>query len=135
VDYGFNYVGADGVRLIGCMDSNWVGIASDKKSTSGCCFSLGSAVVSWFNRKQMSMALSSAEAKYMAASQASCEALWLRKMLHGLFGQRLKPTTIYCDNQRCMKLSENPVFHDWSKQIEIGYHFIRDWVQRRVVKL
>jgi hypothetical protein len=40
------------------------------------------------------MALSSAETKYMAASQASCEALWLRKMLVGLFGVQLRPTVI-----------------------------------------
>eukprot|EP00253_Pinus_taeda_P026897 PITA_26897 len=45
------------------------------KSTSGCCFGLGSAVVSWFSRKQQSVALSSAEAEYMAASLASCEAI------------------------------------------------------------
>jgi MFS-type transporter involved in bile tolerance (Atg22 family) len=53
--------------------------------------------VSWFSRKQKSVALSSAEAEYMAASQASCEALWLRKMLVGLFGLQLRPTVIYCD--------------------------------------
>ena len=70
----------------------------------------------------------------MAASQASCEAIWLRKMLVGLFGQRLRPTVIYCDNQSCIKLTENPVFHDRSKHIEIKYHFIRDCVQRGDVK-
>jgi hypothetical protein len=41
--------------------------------------------VSWFSQKQKSVALSLAEAEYMAASQASCEALWLCKMLVGLF--------------------------------------------------
>jgi hypothetical protein len=71
----------------------------------------------------------------MAASQASCEALWLRKMLVGLFGVQLRPTVIYCDNQSCIKLSENPVFHDRSKHIEIRYHFIRDYVQRGAVEL
>jgi hypothetical protein len=84
--------------------------------------------VSWFSRKQNSVALSSAEAEYMAVSQASCEALWLLKMLVGLFGVQLRPTVIYCDNQSCIKLSENPVFHDRSKHIEIRYHFIRDYV-------
>jgi hypothetical protein len=64
------------------------------------------------------MALSSAEAEYMAASLASCEAIWLRKLLAGLFGQELEPTVIHCDNQSCIKLSENPVFHDRSKHIE-----------------
>jgi hypothetical protein len=50
--------------------------------------------VSWFSRKQKSMALSLVEAEYMAASQASCEALWLCKMLVGLFGVQLRPTVI-----------------------------------------
>ena len=46
VDYGLHYVRGDGVRLVGYSDSNWVGCASDWKSTSGCCFGLGSVVVS-----------------------------------------------------------------------------------------
>eukprot|EP00253_Pinus_taeda_P021492 PITA_21492 len=124
VDYGLDYRQGDGVRLVGYADSDWAGCASDRKSTSGCCFGLGSAVVSWFSRKQQSVALSSAEAEYMAASLASCEAIWLRKMLFGLFGQPLRPSVIYCDNQSCIKLTENPVFHDRSKHIGIKYHFI-----------
>jgi hypothetical protein len=71
----------------------------------------------------------------MAASQASCKAIWLRKMLVGLFGQEMSPIVIHCDNQSCIKLSENPVFHDRSKHIEIKYQFIRDWVQRGAVQL
>eukprot|EP00253_Pinus_taeda_P027482 PITA_27482 len=103
VDNGLDYVRCDGVKLIGCTDSDGGGSVSDRKNTFGCCFSLGSAIVSWFSRKQKSVALSNAEAKYMAASQAP--SLWLRKMLHGLFIQMLRPTTIYCENQSCIKLS------------------------------
>ena len=84
--------------MAGYTDSDWVGCAFDRKSTSRCCFGLGSAVVSWFSRKQQSVALTSAEAEYMAANLASCEAIWLRKMLFGLFGQPLRPSLIYCDN-------------------------------------
>jgi hypothetical protein len=135
VDFGLNYVKGDGVRLVGYIDSDCAGCAANRKITSGCCFSLGSALVSWFSWKQKSVALSSAEAEYMAANQASCEAIWLRKMLVGLFGQEMSPTVIHCDNQSCIKLSENLVFHDRSKHIEIRYHFIHDWVQRGVVQL
>ena len=71
--------------MIGGLYRDWAGCVSDRKSTSGCCFGLGSVVVSRFSRKQKSVALSSAEAEYMAASQASCEALWLRKLLVELF--------------------------------------------------
>jgi hypothetical protein len=62
----------------------------------------------------------------MAASQASCEAICLCKMLVGLFGQEMSPTVIHCDNQSCIKLSENPLFHDQLKHIQIKYHFIHD---------
>jgi hypothetical protein len=90
VDYGLDYLRGDGVRLVGYTDSDWAGCVSDRKSTFGCCFRLGSIVVSWFSRKQKSVALSSAEFEYMAARQASCEALWLPKLLVGLFGVRVE---------------------------------------------
>eukprot|EP00253_Pinus_taeda_P034538 PITA_34538 len=86
-------------------------------------------------RKQRFVALSSAEAEYMAASLAACEAIWMRKILVELFGSHLEPTVIYCDNQSCIKLSTNPVFHDISKHIDIRYHHIRDCVQRRIMLL
>ena len=121
--------------LVGFKDSYWAGSASNQKSTSGCCFRLGSTVVSWFSRKQKSVALSSAKVEYMAASHASCEALWLRKLMVDLFDQELRPIVIHCDNQSCIRLSENPVFHDRSKHIEIRYHFIRDYVKRGAVEL
>ena len=86
VDFGLDYRQGDGVRLARYTDSDWAGCASDRKSTSGCYFGLGSTVVSWFSWKQQSVALSSAKAEYMAASLASCEAIWLCEMLFGLFG-------------------------------------------------
>jgi hypothetical protein len=135
VEFGLSYIQGDGVKLVGYSDADWAGNAVDRKSTSGCVFSLGSGAISWFNRKQKSVALSSAEAEYMAASLASCEAIWLRKLLMGLFEQELETTVIHCDNQSCIKLSENPVFHDRSKHIEICYHFIRDCVQKGSVRL
>eukprot|EP00253_Pinus_taeda_P018162 PITA_18162 len=135
LDFGLDYRQGYGVRLVGYTDSDWAGSTSDRKSSSWCCFGLGSAVVSWISRKQQSFTLSSAEVEYMAASLASCDAIWLRKMLFGLFVQALRPLVIYCDNQSCIKLTENPVFHDRSKHIEIKYHFVRDYVQKGAVKL
>jgi len=93
------------------------------------------AVVSWYRRKQRSVALSSPEAEHMAASQAACEAIWMQKILVGLFGQMMDPTVIYCDNHSCIKLSENPVFHDRSKHIDIHYHHLRDCVVKRIMML
>jgi len=47
----------------------------------------------------------------------------------------MEATNLYCDNQSCINLSENLVFHDRSKHIDIRCHFIRDCVQRGVVQL
>ncbi len=66
------------------------------------------------SRKQKSVALSTAEAEYIFASMASCEAVWLWKLLSELFGFTLDTAVILCDNQSVIRLSENPVFHDRS---------------------
>jgi hypothetical protein len=75
------------------------------------------------------------EAKYIAACFASCEAIWIHKLLTGLFDLEMEATTILCDNQSCIKMRENPMFHDKSKHIEIQYHYIHDIVQREAIKL
>jgi hypothetical protein len=71
----------------------------------------------------------------MVASQGICKAIWIHKMLVGLFGQEKPPIIIHYDNQSYIKLSENLVFHDRSKNIDIRYHFICDWVHRGAVQL
>ena len=71
----------------------------------------------------------------MVASQATCEAISMRKILVGLFGQRMDPTVIYCDKQSCIQLSKNLVFHDRSKHIDIQYHHLRDCVVKRIMLL
>jgi hypothetical protein len=61
------------------------------------------------------------------------EAVWLHKLLANLFDHEMDSTIIHCDNQSCVNLSENHVFHDKSKHIEIKYHYIIDMVQRKAV--
>jgi len=71
----------------------------------------------------------------MAASMAAYEGMWPRKLLAGLFECGLEATVVHCDNQSGIRLSENPVFHDQSKHIDIRYHFLRDCVQRGTIWL
>ena len=87
------------------------------------------------SRKQKLVALSTVEAEYIAASMTCCEVVWLRKLFSELFGHVLDTTVILCDNQSGICLSENTVFHDQSKHIDIRYHFVRDMVQRGIVRL
>jgi hypothetical protein len=85
INYGLRYTTSSDIQLHGFTDSNWAGSAEDRKSTLGMCFSLGSVMISWGSRKQKSIALSTAEAKYMAACEACTETVWLRKLISDLF--------------------------------------------------
>jgi hypothetical protein len=135
INYGLRYTASSNIQLHGFTDSDWAGSAEDRKSTSGMCFSLGSAMISWGSRKQKSAALSTAEAEYMAGCEACTKAIWLRKLISDLFDQIPESTIIYCDNRSCIRLLEQHVFHERSKHIEIKCYFIRDKVQEGEVKL
>ena len=100
-------------------DADWAWSPSDEKCTLGDIFSVGSVTVSWYSRKHRFVVLKSTEVEHVVASQATCESIWMKKILVGLFSQEMDPTMIYCDNQSCIKLSESPIFHDRSKHIDI----------------
>jgi hypothetical protein len=85
--------------------------------------------------KQSNISLSMTEAEYIVACSASCEAIWIQKLLIGLFDLEMDATMILCDNQSCIKMTMNLVFHDKTKHIEIWYHYNCDLVQKGVVKL
>jgi hypothetical protein len=85
----------------------------------------------WFpsaTGNKISVPLSTREAEYIVLSLEVREAVWLHKILTYLFDHKIGPTIIHCDNHSCVKLSENLVFHDRLKHIEIKYHYIRDMV-------
>jgi hypothetical protein len=112
IGYGLRYAANVDLSLEGYADEYCEGSAVDRKNTSGCFFTLGSTTVSWCSRKQSSVALSTTDAEYIALSVEVHEVVWLRKLLTDLFDHEMNPMTIHCDNQSCVNLSENPMFHD-----------------------
>jgi hypothetical protein len=62
-------------------------------------------MISWQSRKQSSIALSTTEVEYIAVCSASCEAIWIQKLLIGLFDLEMEVTMILCDNQSCTKMT------------------------------
>ena len=132
IAYGLWYVVDCEFRLVGYTDSNWVGSVTDWKITLGCCFSLGSAMIAWRSRKQMSVALSTDKAEYIAMCSSCSEVVWLRKLISGLFDLELDAACIYCDNQSCIKLSKNPVFHDKSKHTTSSISLYVIWWKREL---
>ncbi|KAJ0576790.1 putative RNA-directed DNA polymerase [Helianthus annuus] len=135
VDHGIWYKKNEICKLVGYSDSDWAACADDRKSTSAYVFSLGSGVIAWSSKKQATVALSSTEAEYIAAAGATCECIWLRRILEDLGFKQEEPTVIYCDNKSAINLSRNPVLHSRSKHIELRYHFIREMVMKERISL
>ena len=90
---------------------------------------LGGGAITWASKLQPTVALSSAEAEYMAVSAAVQDAIYLRKLFNDLGFEQREPTVIHEDNQGCIALTENPVMHKRTKHIDIRHHFIRERVE------
>ena len=132
---GLLYKKDDSKSVIGFSDADWGGDIEDSKSTSGYCFEVGGTIVSWRSNKQSCVALSTAEAEYIALSSTAQEAIWLNELWKDFNREPSKPTVIFEDNQAAIKLARNPQYHGKTKHISIKYHFIRDQVSRNVIEL
>ncbi|KAL8089474.1 hypothetical protein AgCh_039081 [Apium graveolens] len=115
--------------IIGYSDSDLARNVEDRKSTGGMVFYLNNNLITWNSRKQRCVALSSREAEFMAATAASCQAIWLRKLLSQITGFKIPPVKLCIDNKSAIYLAKNPVFHGRSKHIDIRIHFIRECVE------
>ena len=116
--------------LVGYTDSDVGGDLVGRRSTGGMAFYVNESLVTWNSHKEKTVALSSCEAEFMAATAAAKQALWLKNLLGELTGTQLKTMTLMVDNNSAIALMKNPVFHGRSKHIDIKYHFIRECVER-----
>jgi len=116
-------------------NADWAGSVDDRKSTSGGAFFMGSRLVSWFNKKQSSIALSTAEAEYVVATSFCTQLLWMMQTMQDIQITCTLPISILCDNISAISISKNPVMHSKTKHIPIKYHFLREQVLEQKVKL
>ena len=136
--------------LISYSDTDFAGSLLDRKSTSGTCQFLGQYLVSWFGNKQVSVALSTIEVEYVAASLFCSQVLWQKQQFID-YGINIKHILIKCDNisainlsknpinldhilikcdnTSAINLSKNPIQHSRTKNIDIRHHFLRDHIQ------
>ncbi|KAI3510533.1 hypothetical protein L1887_17599 [Cichorium endivia] len=130
VDYGLVYTrGSDEKDVTRYTDSDLARDVNDRRSTSGMAFYLNENLVTWASQKQRSVALSSCEAEFMAATSATCQGIWIRRLLIELTGKTVSPVVLYVDNKSAIELMKNPVFHGRSKHIDTRFHFIRECVE------
>ena len=120
----YSYVGTPKPAVITCVDANWARDVDDRKSTSAFVFLFWGCVVSWYCRKQSVVALSTAEAEYYAASEATKEAIWVSRMLAEI-GIVTGCVPLLDDSQACIRMVERKTTSNKTKHVDIKAHFIR----------
>lgn len=122
-------------NLFAYSDSDWAENRHDRKSHSGMiCFVNGGAVM-WSCRKQPVVALSSAEAEYVALSETCKEMIWIDRVARHFGVKASQQIPIYSDSQSAIAMVERNNFSHRTKHIDTRYHFIKDLAERRIIKL
>ena len=116
--YGLLFKRNGSKAVIGYCDANWGGDTTDSKSTSGYLFQVGGTAITWQSKKQLCVALSTAEAEYVALAGAAQEPVWLKQLNEDLTGKS-EPVMIHEDNQSAIAIAKNPQFHGRMKHINI----------------
>uniref|UniRef100_A0A2N9IGZ9 Integrase catalytic domain-containing protein n=1 Tax=Fagus sylvatica TaxID=28930 RepID=A0A2N9IGZ9_FAGSY len=133
--HGLHFSAQSSLELRAYADADWAGDPTDRRSTTGYCFLLGSSLISWRSKKQSVVARSSTEAEYRALADATSELLWLRWLLADMGAPQTTSTPIHCDNRSAIHIAHNDVFHERTKHIEIDCHFIRHHLQQSALHL
>ncbi|GJY59192.1 ribonuclease H-like domain, reverse transcriptase, RNA-dependent DNA polymerase [Tanacetum coccineum] len=134
-DHGITYKHNGGNKIHGYSDSSYGVNTQEGKGTTGIIFYYGESPISWSTQKQATVALSSCESEFIAATAAATQALWLKRLLSKLTHTQEEKITIQVDNKSAIALMKNPVFHGRSKHIDTKYHFIRECVEREDIQV
>ncbi len=134
-NYGITYR-AHSTRHVGPTDSNiFYGFsdaayanADDRRSISGYVYLSNGGAITWGSKKQTTIALSSTEAEYVALSEASREAMWLRHLYGELGYIQKEPILLLGDNDGSIAMARNPEFHKRTKHVDIRWHWVRELV-------
>lgn len=134
-DYNYKGPSVRSLKLTAFSDADWGGDKDTRRSHTGGVLFLAGGAIAWISKKQSSVAMSSAEAEYMAASLVCREVIWIRSLLAGFGFKQDGPTVIHEDNAACVQMSKNPVNHSKTKHIDLHYHFVRERVETGEVRL
>lgn len=132
-DYGLMYHKGGDEKLIGYSDSSYNNNREDGRGTTGVAYYYSGNLITWTSQMQKIVDLSSCEAKYMVATTAAYQGIWLRNLFSDLVGKIAKKVKLLIDNQSTIALIRNPVFHGRSKHIDTEYHFIHMCIEREQI--
>ncbi len=135
INLSLQYKRTESLEIVGYSDADWANDMETRHSTSGNVFVMGEGPISWLSQKQATVALSTAEAEYIALCSAAQEAVWLKQLFKDIGVDITKPLMVMEDNQGAIAMTNNPVGHKRTKHIDIRYHFVREQVQKGTMKL
>lgn len=121
-------------NIEGFADADHAG-DKDRKSYSGFVFLCQGGAISWESKKQRTVALSTAEAEYVALSEATREAVFLQRFMAEMKEESEKIINIYSDSQSAIAIAQNPVHHQRTKHVDVRYHFVREAVASEVINV
>ena len=121
-------------KMVAYVDASH-GATEDGKGITGFVLILSNGPISWSSKKQRLTTLSSAEAEYVALSDVTQEIIWIRNFLEELKHPLEAATVVYEDNQAAIALAHNTIINQRTKHIAIKYHFVRDHVSGKIIKL
>ncbi|KAG5867541.1 hypothetical protein JTB14_003239 [Gonioctena quinquepunctata] len=128
-ELGIHYSKEEQLQLSGFSDSDYASDKDTRKSTTGYIFKLCNGAVTWSSKRQHAVTLSTTEAEYVAACQATKEAIWIRRLMNDIGESVSMATPSNIDNQSAIKLIHNPEFHNRTKHVDIQFHFVREKFQ------
>ena len=131
---GLWYPKGQELNVVGYCDADFAGCRVERKSTSGSCIFLGGCLISWNSKKQNSIALSTAEAEYVASGTCIAQILWIKSQLED-YGISLAKIPVMCDNTSAINIAKNLIVHSRTKHIEIRHHFIRDHITKGDIEI
>ncbi|KAJ9566119.1 hypothetical protein OSB04_002085 [Centaurea solstitialis] len=127
----------DEISVTGYSDASFQTDRDDFRSQSGYVFTLNGGAISWKSSKRDTIADSTTEAEYIAASDAAKEAVWLRNFLSDLrvVASVSRPINIFCDNSGAVAQAKEPREHHKSRHVLRKYHLIREIIGRGDVRI
>ena len=134
-DFGLYYKRTEKFYLKAYTDADWGGNIDDRKSTSGGALFLGKRLVTWTSKKQSCTSQSKVEAEYIAAAINCTNIVWIKQLLKGMKEEIIEHVILYCDNTSAINISKNHVIHAKTKHIVIKYHYVRELVEDKEVKM
>jgi len=115
-------------------DSDLGGDINDRKSTSGFIIVKGNNPICWGSKKKTTVATSTMEAEYIATTECTKKALWIRNILIELINYN-KPMKIYTDNMASKTTIENGQLNSKLKHINIKFYFNKDHIKNKNITL